>query len=513
MNKFSPNKQLILNLSSALVVFFVNAAINFFLSPFIVERLGIEANGFILLANNIISYLTIITMALNSMSSRFITVAIYEKNYEKANDYYSSTFIGNIIILLALLIPVIMGIIFLDQLIDIPIEILNQVRLLFVFVFLNYFISTSLPLWGIAFFSTNNMHFQSFGNIITYSIRAIIIVTLFVFFPAQIWYVGIATVFSTIAMQVWLYKGKVKLLNELRIKRASMKFKVAKELIASGIWNSINQLGVVLFYGIDLIITNIMIGSEEMGMVALAKIIPNILISLQSTINKTFTPNLTILYAQGKISEIVKEIFKAGKILLLIMGIPFSAFVIFGEIFFTLWMPEQNSYLLRILSTISVSGLVFLLGVQPVWQIFVVVNKNKPNSLTVIYSGVVNLILTLVVLHYTDWGIFAVLGISSIISLLRNMIFVIPFSAIYLGKKWTTFFPLVGLTCLTIAINYVIGMFLMSIFTITTWVMLLGVIAIFTVISIIINSLVVLNKSERMYFLNRIIKRIVTSDN
>ncbi|WP_347979532.1 hypothetical protein, partial [Lactococcus formosensis] len=95
MNKTSSNQQMIINLGAAIVVFLVNALISFFLSPFIVRELGAEANGFVQLAMNFVSYIAIIMAALNSMSSRFMTVAYHSKNYTKMNEYYSSTFAGN----------------------------------------------------------------------------------------------------------------------------------------------------------------------------------------------------------------------------------------------------------------------------------------------------------------------------------------------------------------------------------------------------------------------------------
>ena len=82
MNK---NKQVVVNLSSSLVAFVVSLLISFFLSPYIIKTLGVEANGFVSLANTFINYATLITIALNSMAGRFITIAINEGEYKKAN--------------------------------------------------------------------------------------------------------------------------------------------------------------------------------------------------------------------------------------------------------------------------------------------------------------------------------------------------------------------------------------------------------------------------------------------
>ena len=89
---------LVLNMSANIITFVINTAISFFLSPFIVRNVGVDAYGFIGLANNFISYATLITVAINSLSGRFVTVKIYENDMESANKYFSSVFIANTIL-------------------------------------------------------------------------------------------------------------------------------------------------------------------------------------------------------------------------------------------------------------------------------------------------------------------------------------------------------------------------------------------------------------------------------
>lgn len=507
MKNISSNKQMTLNLSATLIVFILNISINFFLSPYIVSVLGVEANGFIQLANNFVSYVTIITMALNSMASRFITVSFHKNDNQKANEYYSSVFVGNIVISLVLMIPVGMGIIFLDNLISISYELINQVRLLFFFVFLNFFFTMIFPPWTVAFFVTNRVYMQSIGKIIFNIVNAFLIILLFVCLPVQIWYIGVAMTISTLILQYWQYIGKKKLLTKISFKRKNVKLSSIKTLVSSGIWNSINQLGVILFYGLDLVMINLFINAETMGLASIAKIVPTIFGSLQSSIMNTFTPSLTILYAKGRISDLVDEIFKAGRLLLIIMGVPFSGFIIFGEIFFSLWMPNQDSSLLQTLSIISMISLVFILGTLPLWQVFVIVNKNKTNSFTVVAGGIINFTLTFVALQITDFGVFAVLGVSSLVSLLRNILFTVPFSAKYLGLEWYSFFPLISLTCVTLAVNLSLGFVLNHIFFISNWSGLIGVVCIFSLLSLFLNSFIIFNKNERENLIKSLAKK------
>src|SRR5690606_37858208 len=90
IEKKSNNYMLVVNLLGSIIAFGANLVINLFLPPYIVRELGIEANGFILLATNFVAYAALFSIALNSMSGRFITIEIHRNNYNKANIYYSS---------------------------------------------------------------------------------------------------------------------------------------------------------------------------------------------------------------------------------------------------------------------------------------------------------------------------------------------------------------------------------------------------------------------------------------
>ena len=74
---------LIVNFVATMIAFLVNALINFFLSSYIVNSVGEEAYGFVQLANTFITYFTVITIAINSMSSRFISIEYYKKKFER----------------------------------------------------------------------------------------------------------------------------------------------------------------------------------------------------------------------------------------------------------------------------------------------------------------------------------------------------------------------------------------------------------------------------------------------
>ena len=86
-------KQFTVNLICQVLVFVFNLIINFLMTPYMLQKLGSEAYGFIGLVNNFISYLSVVTIALNSLAGRYITISFHRNESEKCEEYYSSVFL------------------------------------------------------------------------------------------------------------------------------------------------------------------------------------------------------------------------------------------------------------------------------------------------------------------------------------------------------------------------------------------------------------------------------------
>ena len=74
------NKQTGINFIAQVMAFAINLCVSFFLTPFIIENIGAEANGFVGLANNFMEYAQLFTIAINSMAGRFITIKMHQNH-------------------------------------------------------------------------------------------------------------------------------------------------------------------------------------------------------------------------------------------------------------------------------------------------------------------------------------------------------------------------------------------------------------------------------------------------
>lgn len=120
------NRQMAVNIAATIIAFAVSTGITFFLTPFIVGRLGRAAYGFIGLSSSIIDYTSLITIALNAMAGRSVSISYMKGDKELANKYFSSVFFSNLFFAGVLLLLSTFFLVYIDVLLDVPPDCLEM---------------------------------------------------------------------------------------------------------------------------------------------------------------------------------------------------------------------------------------------------------------------------------------------------------------------------------------------------------------------------------------------------
>ena len=504
------NRQTFYNIITVLIVLLINIILNFGLSSYIVEKIGEEAYGFISLANTFISYASIISVALNSMASRFITIEIQKKNIKGANEYFTSVLWANIILIILLLIPSIIMIIFLENLINIPPELVFDVKLLFLLIFINFYISLIGGLYSIATYCTNKLYLTSIKNMQSAIIKLVIVVLLFMLLTPMTYYIAVATIISTIFVVIYNIKYTKELLPDIQLNKKYFSKEKIKILLVSGVWNSITNLGNLLTDGLDLILINLYISPESMGLVAIAKTPSMVLSNIISGIANVFQPKMIKNYGEKNYSElIVKDSINAMKINGIFGNIPFAFIIIFGYEFFRVWMPSLDGLVLYILGILTFLNVLSGGIISPLYNIYTINNEVKKNAILRISVGIITTIIVITLITITDWDVYVIVGTSAIIGLIVNTI-IVPIQVSNMIKvKKTTFYPVILryiiATVIMVVIYALLNIFLIDV---TDIVNLIAVIIVCGIIGVVVNSLILLNKEEIKFMYNGIIKKV-----
>lgn len=509
-NQRSGNMNTYINIITSVGVMVVNLFISFWLSPYIIRTIGVEANGFVSFANELVGYANLIVTALNAMAARFITIAYIRQDYKQANLYYNSVFWGNLIIVAALLLPAAYLVVKLENFIDVPADILLDVKILFSLVFLSFFVRTGAPNYDCGTYITNRMDLSYIPNMFTSLLRCVMLACMFTVWTPHVWYVSlVSTLLGFITLGIAGYYTH-KLTPELRVnlRKPICSWRAIHTLVGAGIWSAIANGGYTLLNGLDLLVCNTFVGVTEMGILSLSKTLPSILIQLSDSIRGAFGPELTISFARGDKENIYKCLNRAMKITSVVVTIPAAGLVVMSDAFYALWVPSQDAQLLQTLTTLAILSYLVNSGVVILFNVFSTVNKVKYNSIAMLVSGAVSLIVSLLLIYFTDCDLYAVAGVSSIATICKNLFFTIPVASKLLGYRWYQFYPQLGITAICSAMIILVGMIVRHFITINSWLVFFLACGIVGIVGLTLNVMVVLNKEERTYLTDKILRKL-----
>lgn len=500
MNK----KRISINIIANFLSFFIGLAITFFLTPYIIEVLGVEAYSFFPMANTVISYTSIITMAVNSMVGRFISIAYHKGEIHKAESYFNTVLVTDIVLAILLFIISTITVTYLDDLINIPTELVADVKLLFFILFFASMLLLSLSAFKVCTFVKNRIDIDAYLNIIKSIVRTAMLLVLFAFFSPSITYVGLAScvIFSFEAL--FYVRVKKKIMPNIRVNFSKYNFQMLNELLKPGMWNSLGQVNKILTLGLDLVFANIFLGAVSSGILGVAKTIPAYAYTLCNIIAISFTPALTKAYAKNK-DTLYGNLTESFIPLCLLGALVYGGFISMGDLFYSLWIPDTPSKQLHILSILTMAPTIALFGVLTIKSVFVVQNNVKINAIVNSIVALLACILVLTLLKFTDLGLYAIAGVSSVLFIIKDLVFTLPYIARCMNKKWYSFYPKMFKSWICISTVAVVGWFFRSQFIVNTWKLLICSALLIAIISVVINLFIITNKEQRCKLKSKLI--------
>ncbi|KFI51593.1 oligosaccharide flippase family protein [Bifidobacterium biavatii] len=491
-------KRLLINMTATAVSVMVQLGVNFLLTPYIVRTLGATAYGFIPLINTIIGYTGILTAALNSMSSRYIALEYNRGNYEKANTYFRSVLVANLIIACALAVPGFLFSAFPQWIMRIPAELVQDVRMAFLFAVLSSELSLMLSVYGCVYYVKNRLEKSSVRNIESNLLRAGVLILLFMMLPAKIYYLTATMLIVAIytnAANVYYTK---KLTPELNVRAGRFSMTSVKELLSSGFWNSVDSLSYTLLVALGLYLANVFLGPAIGGDFSLAKTVPAVLLSLAGTMVSVFAPQLMQYYARNRRSEFQKFLLFSLKMSATAYALPVGLFVVFGRHFFELWVPTQDAAHLQAMSVLILIPTLFSCGSMVLNNAFIITDKLKVPAIAFLVCGILNIVLVIPLLLWTSAGIWSIILVQGILDSLKNFLFVPWYASRCLGYSFRTIFlpVLRGICCLmpVIAVCLVYD----RLVAIDSWLDFFAGGAVCAILSGVICMFVALNSAERI---------------
>lgn len=508
MSERSSHKQMAINMASSVVVFSLGLCVSFFLTPFIVDKLGIAAYGFIGLSNQIIGYSGLLTVAVNSMAGRFITIKFHEGDYKGANIYMSSIFYTNLS--LSGILMVVFGVIayFLPYLIDIPNHLVTDVQTLFILLCLSTCLGLIMGVIGVSCFIKNRLDLSNIRTMVGKAIDVTLLLILFGFFAPRLWYIGITSLAMMTYGIVTNYILFKRLTPQLHISFKFFDWGKLKEVISSGAWNIISRLSELLSRGFDLLFANLFVSATAMGMLSISQTIPFLLLGFFSTISANFSPDLTKLYAQHNIEGLKNKVIESVRLCGFISCVPLVCVYAFADVFYSLWLPQENSQMLYYLTLVAMIAMLISLPLEPLWNIFTITNKVRHSSMNLLYNSLLSfgtIVLAMLFVDNDMVRLFVLASSRSIFGVWRNATFLPIFGAKCLLLPRGTFYPIMLKTVLNVILIVPIAFALKRfIFLVPSWSGFIAECSITLIVGLTIAWFTILRDNDRTFVLSYI---------
>ena len=500
-----------LRIATAIIVsglgVFISYLINFLLTPYITDNIGIEAYGFVSLAKNFVNYAQIATITITSFVVRYISVSYHERKMQEANEYYSTSVIACVALAGVIFISALLLITKIDLLLNVPQNLIFSVKLLFLIVFLNFVLTTATTPFTTAAYIKNRLDITGIIKIIAYLVDAGVMVILFITCTPNVWFVGMGSLAASVVTFICTYILSKKLVPELVFNKDFFSVSKLKNLVGNGIWNSLNSLGNELNSGLDLIISNLFLNGVATGQIAVVKTIGTMFSMLYEVVYQPFQPNLIKAYASGDVNVFINEQKKAMRICGYFSNVAFAGFVALGGLYYKLWLPSEDTKLLHVLTIVTVLGSVTAGVMRPIYYVYTLTLKNKLPCWITIAGGFLNVVSMYVLLKYTQMGVYAIVSTTTVIMLCINLFFNPVYAAYNLKISVKVYYKVIFKHLISAAI--MVGGFIgiARVIRPSGWIGLIASAIIMCISGLIIHVLIMCNMDEKLFLIKKITKR------
>lgn len=505
MEKDKTLKKSVFNLIFNIASMVLSMGLSFWITPYLTNSIGPEGYGFIPLTQQFVNYMTVITVSVTSISGRFFALSRKRGKIKESQEYFSSTLYATVVVSLILLIPFVISIFTIDKIFNIPPAFLSDVRkthIVFIVVFIITFITSAFHDGP---FAENKLFYTSGINIINVIIKTIVTVLLCLFFEPKIWFVSVGVLSGAVAASILSIFAFKHLIPDIKINLRP--HNRIKEILSSGIWISISEIGVILFLQIDLFVSNHFVSLKEAGEYAVVLQLPAILRTFSGTIISIFVPVVIALFAKDKTEEMKKYINNAVKYTGVVLSLPIGILCGLGGTLLSLWInPDFEKYQL-ILSVLTLH-LSINLSVQALTSIQTATAKLKIPALMTLIMGSINFGLACLFAGPMNMGVLGIALAGSIVLTCKNLLFTPLYVAYITESRWYTYFPGVikpfFTTCAVALFCYIIQ----NIIKISNLFTFLGVCCIIGLLYIFFSWFLIINKRERAEFIKFIKQKV-----
>lgn len=361
INNLSNNKRIALNTIMLYFRMFLTMGVSLYTSRVILQSLGISDYGIYNVVAGFVSMFTFMNSAMTSATQRYITFAIGEDNYEKANTVFCTCI--NIHALFAIVLIIIaetVGVWFLNTHMTIPSERMVAANVVFQLAILSTVVMMISVPYNALIVAHEKMSAFAYISIFEVSCKLLIAFILFISpFDRLILYAILMLIVQLIVRRVYGFYCR----NHFKESKYRLIWNKSlfKDLMSFSVWSLFGNLASVCSgQGLNVVL-NMYFGPVVNAARGVAYQVQSAIQGFSGNFQMAINPQITKNYASGNISYMHSLIYASSKYsfyLLLLLSLPV---ILEADFILSVWLkdiPEHTCGFLRItLCTVAINAL------------------------------------------------------------------------------------------------------------------------------------------------------------
>gem|GEM_PF-5659109 len=414
-------KRVLINGLASVTSWSIQFGIAFFLTPFLLHRLGDDVYSLVPLVNSCVVYLAVLMLGLCTAIGRYVMVHLVREEWEAVNEYMSTAFFIIIIMAMVMTGMLVLLVVFMPMWFKIPAGYETQGRLVMGLMGADVIRGLLTSVFGVGIYARQRLFLDSTLRTLGAVVRVIIIVGYFLLVDANVVVVAVGLLAAGLVNSVGTLILCRRLIPTLRISRRLVRWSRVRDLVSFGFYSILTQVGSRMLFNAPYMVINILIGTAMVSHFNVGMQVPNTVMMMVWAMVGVMTPTATALDEEGSKHRIANMLSRSVRYSMIILGPPVVVAAVLARPFLVTWVGSAYVDATWVLVMMMVAALHATLS-YPCSSILIGTGHIKLPAIVTVVAGVVSVLLSILFGKVFDWGITGVALALLIVVVMKDLI-------------------------------------------------------------------------------------------
>jgi O-antigen/teichoic acid export membrane protein len=380
-------------------------AVGFFLSPFIVHRLGNIAYGVWVLAVSAVNYLTLLDLGMRSSVLRFVSKGYTKGDHARASEIVSAAFwvrlrMSGVVLFLSAVLAAVFPVLF-----KIPAAMAGDARVAVLIIGAMAALTMSMGVLGGVLSALNRYDLLSYLALAQMTVRVIGVVTV-LRVGKGIVAIALCELFAALLGNTLLMIAALKIYPELRISFSKPRRDILRQIWSYSVYAFLTTVALRVIYETDNLVVGAFVSASAVTFYSIGNLLCRYSDQFVGAMSLTFVPVASTYEASGDTGKL-RSLYRNGTRAALALILPIViTLLIRGRSFIGLWMGTQYQQVSGTVLMILATGVLFSVANNTAGAIAYGIERHKTVARFAIGEGIANLALSVTLVHWM--GIYGV---------------------------------------------------------------------------------------------------------